>query len=106
MAAFAKDMEKSGRGKTDQGANWESDLVGAEFLNVPHFADDVGKLANIAFFGDSPSDREDARAVLSDLASRTDDIGDLAEWAIKNPDRFDSKGLGSIVGGVVNETRK
>jgi len=106
MAAFAKDMEKSGRGKTDQGANWESDLVGAEYLNVPHFADDVGKLANIAFFGDSPSDREDARAVLSDLASRTDDIGDLAEWAIKNPDRFDLAGLGSIVGGLVNETRK
>jgi hypothetical protein len=104
MVEFAKDMEKSGRGKTDAGKNFDDELLGNDVLNVPHFADDIAKVAHMAFYDDNGKRRKEADAdvvsVLADLAQRTDDIGDLAEWALKNPDRFDLDSIGSIVGKV------
>lgn len=110
--AFAADMQKSGF-LTDQGrpfsslASAETDMdklailaddpfaagTGGDKIQVPNFADDVAELANKAFY----EGNADAAAVLQDLAGRTDDIGKLAGWALKNPEQFDRTGAGYLV---------
>lgn len=107
--SFVKDMEKSGMRRDDGGAFGatpskdkltgfvdKAHAIPAGMVAVPNFADNVADLAHMAFFeGDA-----DSWAQLAELSTRTDDVGKLADWAFKNKDSFDRKGIGRLTSEV------
>lgn len=99
--AFVDDMAKSGMTR-DSGESFDLKTVGGVGkggIPVPNFADDIGDLAHLAFYGDG-DEAEIAFLKLEDLSKRSDDVGNLADWAFKNKGAFDRKGTGRLTSEV------